>query len=367
MKKTALNRMHHELGAKMVPFAGFEMPVSYSGITEEHESVRNNAGIFDVSHMGQFVVTGKEAADLVQYITSNNSKKLKPGQAQYSCLPNHEGGIVDDLIVYRMPDADEERRYLLVVNASNIQKDFDWIAENNKFEAEVKDYSDAYSLIAIQGPKAKQWLAEITDENLEEIPFYSYVIGKVGSADNTIISNTGYTGSGGFELYVSNDQAEALWSDLMEHADKYNAKPCGLGARDTLRLEMGYCLYGNDLNDETSPIEAGLSWIVKTKIKSDFISKEIYKTQKLEGVSKKLTGFIVDSRRVPRKDYIILSKDGATELGYVTSGTMSPGLSKPIGMGYIDSEYLKENDEVLIQIGKKNYVAQVTRPPFIKQ
>lgn len=365
MKKTTLNQIHHDLGAKMVPFAGYEMPVSYSGITDEHQTVRENAGIFDVSHMGEFFVSGKGAADLVQYITSNNSKKLKPGQAQYSCLPNHSGGIVDDLIVYRMPDQDDQAYYMLVVNASNIEKDFNWIIENNSFDAKIENRSDEYSLLAVQGPKAKDWLREITEEDLDSIPFYSFAMGKIGGIEDVILSNTGYTGSGGFELYVKNSDAEQLWSMLMQHAEKYNAKPCGLGARDTLRLEKGYCLYGNDLNDETSPIEAGLSWIVKTKIKSDFIAKDIYKAQKQEGVRRKLIGFTLDSRRVPRKDYRILSIDELEEVGIVTSGSMSPGLSTPIGMGYIDTQYLENNDRVMIQIGKKNYPAQVTKPPFV--
>lgn len=366
MKKTALNNIHRDAGAKMVPFAGYEMPVVYSSIQEEHMAVRENAGIFDVSHMGQFFVRGKEAKKLVQYVSTNNVSKLRPGKAQYSCLPNHEGGIVDDLIIYRLYHEDEKvKEYMLVVNAANIKKDFDWIRKNNDFNASVTDLSDEYALIAIQGPKAQPWLQKLTDTDLSEIPFYEFRMGKIGNHENAIISNTGYTGSGGFELYIKNDIAEDVWKALMAHAEEFEAVPCGLGARDTLRLEKGYCLYGNDLSDETSPIEAGLSWIVKTKIKSDFISKEKFTKQKKQGVSKKLTGFVLDSRRVPRKGYKIFTGDEQTEIGVVTSGTQSPMLGKPIGMGYIDKEILDKEQKIKILIGRKMHDASIQKPPFV--
>ena len=366
MKKTALNNIHHEAGAKMVPFAGYEMPVVYTSIQEEHMAVREKAGIFDVSHMGQFLVRGKDAKKLVQFVTTNNVSKLKPGNAQYSCLPNKKGGIVDDLIVYRLYHEDEKvREYLLVVNAANIKKDFDWIEKNNDFDASLTDLSDEYALIAVQGPKAQAWLQKLTETDLSEIPFYEFRIGQIGPSENVIISNTGYTGSGGFELYIKNDIAADIWKLLMEHADEFGAVPCGLGARDTLRLEKGYCLYGNDLSDETSPIEAGLSWVVKTKIKSEFISKELFAKQKKEGVAKKLTGFILDSRRVPRNGYKIFTEDEQKEIGVVTSGTQSPMLGKPIGMGYIDKEYLEEGQKIKIHIGRKMHEATIKKPPFV--
>lgn len=350
----------------MVSFAGYEMPVVYSSIQEEHMAVRNNAGIFDVSHMGQFFVRGKDAKKLVQYVTTNNVSKLKPGKAQYSCLPNQSGGIVDDLIVYRLYNEDEKaKEYMLVVNAANIEKDFAWIEKHNNFDATVENLSDDFALIAVQGPKAVEWLQKLTETDLSEIPFYEFRMGAIGPHENVILSNTGYTGSGGFELYVKNEIAADIWTLLMNHAEEFNAVPCGLGARDTLRLEKGYCLYGNDLNDETSPIEAGLSWIVKTKLKSEFISKALFAKQKKEGVTKKLTGFVLDSRRVPRNGYKIFSEDEQKEIGVVTSGTQSPMLGKPIGVGYIDSDHLEEGKAIKIHIGRKMHEAVIQKPPFV--
>jgi aminomethyltransferase len=366
MKKTALNAIHHNLGAKMVEFAGYEMPVIYSNITDEHMAVRNHAGIFDVSHMGQFFVSGKDSRKLVQYLTSNNVAKLRPGKAQYSCLPNMKGGIIDDLIVYRLPDGqDKQKNYMLVVNAANIEKDFNWIEENNDFDATVEDRSDEFSLIAVQGPKATEWLQHFTDADLKNIPFYEFEIGNLADADNVIISNTGYTGSGGFELYVQNEDAVNVWNALIEKAESYHALPCGLGSRDTLRLEKGYCLYGNDLSDETSPIEAGLSWIVKTKVKSNFVAKDIFVHQKESGVERKLMGFKLDSRRVPRNGYKIFNETGDQEIGFVTSGTQSPCLNIPIGMGYLQIDHAQAGNKIQIQMGKKNHPAEVTVLPFV--
>lgn len=365
MKKTALNNIHKDLGAKMVDFAGFDMPVSYSSISQEHLAVRNHAGIFDVSHMGEFLVSGPEAKKCVQYFTTNNVSKLIPGQAQYSCFPNEKGGIVDDLIVYRMPDNEQgHRRYMLVVNGSNIDKNWNWIQSRNTYDVELRNYSDEYSLLAIQGPKAKLWLSQFTNINLNDIAFYHYEIGTVADIQNVIVSNTGYTGSGGFELYLRNADAPLLWNALMSVADEYQAEPCGLGARDTLRLEMGYCLYGNDLTDETSPIEAGLSWIVKTKLKAPFIAKEIFKQQKSKGVERRLVGFVCDGRRVPRHGYSVYDSQ-ENPIGHVTSGTSSPSLEKPIGMAYLNIDDAREGNHIQILAGKKFIQAKVMKPPFV--
>ncbi|MDO5615449.1 MAG: glycine cleavage system aminomethyltransferase GcvT, partial [Cruoricaptor ignavus] len=313
MNRTALYNKHVSLGAKMVPFAGFDMPVQYSGLTEEHFAVREKVGIFDVSHMGQFFVEGSGAKDLLQYVTTNNVDALQDGKAQYSCLPNENGGIVDDLIVYKISD----EKYFVVVNASNIAKDWEHISKYNTFGAKMTNVSDEMSLIAIQGPKALETLQKLTSVNLSEIPYYHFTIGEVAGVSDVIISNTGYTGSGGFEIYFKNENAEKLWDDITLAGEEFGLLPCGLGARDTLRLEKGFCLYGNDITDETSPIEGGLGWI--TKFDKDFVSKDIFEKQKAEGVTRKLVGFEMLEKAIPRHDYPVVDADGNV-IGKVTSG-----------------------------------------------
>ncbi len=368
IKKTPLHKVHAESGAKMTPFAGFDMPVVYSGIKEEHMAVRNSVGIFDVSHMGEFIVRGKEALDLVQKISSNDASKLEIGDAQYSCMPNDKGGIIDDLIVYRLPEdqcADGEKAFMLVVNASNIDKDWEWIQSNNTFDTRMINISDHSALLAIQGPKAIDTLQKLTDSKLSEIGFYTFVKGAIAGIDNVIISATGYTGSGGFELYVRNEDAEALWKEVMNAGKEYGIVPCGLGARDTLRLEMGYCLYGNDIDDDTSPLEAGLGWITKLKKEDEFNSKSFFITQKAEGIKKKLVGLVVNDRRVPRKGYELVNEEGET-IGVVTSGTQSPMLDIPVGMGYVAVEYSKPGTLVKIKLRNKLIDAEIKRPPFVE-
>lgn len=361
MKNTALTEKHIALGAKMASFAGYNMPISYKGITDEHFAVRENVGMFDVSHMGEFIISGEKAFDLVQFVTSNNVSKLKIGDAQYSCFPNKEGGIVDDLIVYKLA----EDKYLLVVNASNIEKDWDWIVENNAaFGAQMENISDNIALLAVQGPKADETLQKLTDIDLKTIPFYTFKIGTFAGEKDVIISATGYTGSGGFELYIPKDSAVTIWDKIMELGAEHNIQACGLGARDTLRLEMGYCLYGNDINDQTSPIEAGLSWITKVK-KGDFNSQAFFQNQKTNGVSKKLVGFTMTGKRVPRKGYIIEDTDGNT-IGEVTSGTMSPSLGYPIGMGYVANGFVPAGSEITIVMRNKKFPAKVVKLPFLK-
>ncbi|MEM6299537.1 MAG: glycine cleavage system aminomethyltransferase GcvT, partial [Bacteroidota bacterium] len=324
MKRTALFDTHVALGAKMIDFAGFEMPVRYSSQIEEHHTVRERVGIFDVSHMGEFFVRGENAEAVVQNLTSNNVAKLKIGQAQYSCFPNDKGGIVDDLLVYKLAD----QEFMLVVNGANIEKDWAWVMKNSEPAAQIEDRSDAMSLFAVQGPKAAQILQTLTKVDLSEIKFYTFEVGEMAGIKDVIISATGYTGSGGFELYVENENAEALWNAVLEAGKDYGITPIGLAARDTLRLEMGFCLYGNDITDETSPLEAGLGWI--TKFKYPFINSENLKRQKTEGVTRKLTGFVLSERGIPRQGYKIV--DAAdNEIGFVTSGTQSPSLKKGIG------------------------------------
>lgn len=367
MKKTALSSIHESLGARMAEFAGYWMPISYKGITEEHHAVRERVGVFDVSHMGEFIVKGKQALDLVQKVTSNDASTLEIGQAQYSCLPNKEGGIVDDLLVYRLDEdkcADGEQAFMLVVNAANIEKDWNWINSQNDFDAKLSDISERTGLLAVQGPKAVEVLQKLTDVVLSEIPYYHFRKGTLAGIDNVLISATGYTGSGGFELYVDNEHLVDLWHAVMEAGKDAGIEPCGLGARDTLRLEMGYCLYGNDINDTTSPIEAGLGWITKTKKEADFNSKEIFARQRAEGVQRKLVGFVINDRRVPRKDYPIQDMDGQP-IGVVTSGTQSPTLGQPIGMGYVTTEFSKPGSRVMVLAGKKEIEATVTKLPFI--
>lgn len=368
MKTTPITEVHIALGAKMVEFAGYNMPVYYpTGISTEHLAVRNNVGMFDVSHMGEFIIRGEKALDLVQKISSNDASKLTPGDAQYSCIPNDNGGIIDDMIVYRLFDDvcnEGEQAFMLVVNASNIEKDWNWINSKNVEDVYMKNISDQSGLLAIQGPKAVQLLQELTDVNLDEIEFYHFTKGVFAGIDNVLISATGYTGAGGFELYVHNDHLEELWNAIMEKGKAYDILPIGLGARDTLRLEKGYCLYGNDINDETSPLEAGLGWITKLKVEAEFSSKQHFIAQKEAGLDRKLVGFIVNDRRVPRHDYEIYNVDEEL-IGIVTSGTRSPSLEKPIGMGYVKKSYAKVGTLIKIKTGKKLIEAEVVKLPFL--
>ncbi|GAA0722340.1 glycine cleavage system aminomethyltransferase GcvT [Aquimarina litoralis] len=359
MKNTALTETHMALGAKMVPFAGYNMPVSYEGVNVEHETVRNGVGVFDVSHMGEFLITGPNALELIQKVTSNDASKLVDGKAQYSCLPNDKGGIVDDLIVYRL----EEEKYLLVVNASNIQKDWDWIQSHNTMNAEMRDLSEDYSLLAIQGPKAAQAMQSLTSVDLEALKFYTFQVADFAGIEHVIISATGYTGSGGFEIYCKNSEVQQIWDKVFEAGADFDIKPIGLAARDTLRLEMGYCLYGNDINDETSPIEAGLGWI--TKFSKDFINSEELAKEKERGAERKLVGFELDERGIPRHDYDIVDGNG-NAIGIVTSGTMSPSLGKGIGLGYVPTVFASPGSKINIQVRKKAIPATVVKLPFYK-
>ena len=358
MKKTALYDKHVSLGAKIVPFAGFEMPVQYSGVTEEHFAVREKAGLFDVSHMGQFFIEGAGAKDLLQFVTTNNVDVLENGKAQYSCLPNEDGGIVDDLIVYKMAD----EKYFVVVNASNIDKDWDHISKYNTFGAQMTNASDEMSLLAVQGPKATEILQKLTETNLSEIPYYNFTVGSVAGVNDVIISNTGYTGSGGFEIYFKNESAEKLWDAIIEAGAEEGIIPCGLAARDTLRLEKGFCLYGMDIDDTTSPIEAGLGWI--TKFDKDFVSKDIFAKQKEVGVSRKLVGFELTDKGVPRHDYPVVDAEGNV-IGKVTSGTQSPMKKIGLGIAYVDKPHFKLGTEIFIQVRNKNIPAKVVKMPFV--
>lgn len=365
MKQTPLTEKHIALGAKMAEFAGYNMPILYSGIKEEHDAVRNHAGIFDVSHMGEFIIRGKQAFDLVQKISSNDVSKLKIGQAQYSCMPNEDGGIIDDLLVYRLAEdmsGAGESVYLLVVNASNIQKDWDWISKHNSYDTRMINISDDTGLIAVQGPKATDILQKLTTIQLSTIEYYHFTKGTMAGVENVLISATGYTGSGGFELYADNAHIPQLWDAVMSEGKSYGIMPTGLGARDTLRLEMGFCLYGNDIDDTTSPLEAGLGWITKLD-KGNFIGKNWMLQQKKNGLEKKLVGIIVDDRRVPRHGYPVLDTEG-NEIGVVTSGTQSPSLNVPLGMAYVKTGFSKENTPVQIQVGNKTINARVAKIPF---
>lgn len=359
MKKTALYQKHVDLGGKMVPFAGYEMPVSYEGVKTEHINVREKLGVFDVSHMGEFWVEGPEAMDLLQYVTSNDVSKLVDGQAQYTCLPNDKNGIVDDLILYRF----NAEKYLLVVNASNIEKDWIWINTHNNFDAQLKNASDEYSLLAVQGPKAIEAMQSLTDIDLSAIKFYHFKEAEFAGAKDVIISATGYTGSGGFELYIKNESAELVWEKVLEAGKEFGIQPIGLAARDTLRLEMGFCLYGNDIDETTSPLEAKLGWI--TKFNKDFINKENLLKQKEEGLERKLVAFEITEKGIPRKDYPILDKD-LQPIGYVTSGTQSPSLNKAIGLGYVKTGTDKIGEDIRIQIRKKHVKAEIVKLPFYK-
>jgi aminomethyltransferase len=360
MKDTPLKHIHESLGAKMLPFAGYNMPIQYEGVNAEHETVRNGVGVFDVSHMGEFIVSGPHALELIQKVTSNDAATLTVGKAQYSCLPNETGGIVDDLIVYKL----EEEKYLLVVNASNIDKDWDWISKHNTMGAKMENMSDDFALLAIQGPKAVEAMQSLSPIDLAAIPYYHFAVGDFAGFDGIIISATGYTGSGGFEIYCRNDQAETVWNKVFEAGKAFGIKPIGLAARDTLRLEMGFCLYGNDIDDTTSPIEAGLGWI--TKFTKDFINADNLKKQKEAGVSRKLVGFELLQRGVPRHDYEIVGKHGDV-IGKVTSGTMAPSLGKGIGLGYVEAEFAAPDSEIFVRIRNNDVPTRVVKLPFYKK
>jgi aminomethyltransferase len=360
LKNTALTEKHIALGAKMVPFAGYNMPVSYTGLNEEHAVVRNSVGVFDVSHMGEFILKGDKALDLIQYVTSNDAAQLYDGRVQYSCLPNGKGGIVDDLLVYRI----DEKTYMLVVNASNIEKDWNWISKHNTFGVDMKDISDRTSLLAVQGPKAIDVLQKLTDIQLADIPYYHFKKGTFAGLENIVLSNTGYTGSGGFEIYFDNAVAEKVWDAVFEAGAEFGIKPIGLGARDTLRLEMGFCLYGNDIDDTTSPIEAGLGWV--TKFNKEFIDKAYLQEQKEKGVARKLIAFEMIDRGIPRHDYEIVDANG-NAIGKVTSGTQAPSLQKGIGMGYVKTELAKTDNEIFIKVRDKSLKAKIVKLPFYKK
>ena len=360
MKNTALTHKHIQLGDKMVPFAGYSMPVQYEGVTLEHETVRNGVGVFDVSHMGEFILRGPNALEFLQKFSSNDASKLFDGKAQYSCMPNGKGGIVDDLIIYRI----SEHEYFLVVNASNIEKDWNWISSLNEMNVEMTDVSDDYTLLAIQGPKAAASMQALTKVNLSEMNYYTFEYSEFAGIKDVMISATGYTGSGGFEIYVKNEDAEELWNAVFEAGKEFNIKPIGLAARDTLRLEMGFCLYGNDINDETSPLEAGLGWI--TKFTKSFVDSEYLAKQKEEGIQRKLVAFEMIDRGIPRKDYEIVDSNG-TKIGHVTSGTMSPSMKIGIGLGYVQKEHSGIDTDIFISVRNKTLKAKVVKLPFYKK
>ncbi|MFK7936136.1 MAG: glycine cleavage system aminomethyltransferase GcvT [Saprospiraceae bacterium] len=368
MQTTALTDKHIALGAKMTDFAGYNMPLTYTNLREEHETVRNGVGMFDVSHMGEFIVRGKGALEFLQYVTTNNVAKLEIGDAQYSCFPNGKGGIVDDLLIYRLTEehcSNGERSYMLVVNASNIEKDWAHLQQYvGDYEVQMINISEQTGLLAIQGPKAAEAIQILTTTKLSDMKYYTFVKDTFASVDNVIISATGYTGAGGFEIYVNNKDVAKVWDAVMTAGASQGIKPIGLGARDTLRLEMGYCLYGNDIDDTTSPIEGGLGWITKTK-KGEFVDRDLYVQQRKEGVARKLVGFKVDARRAPRHDYLIEDMEG-NEIGIVTSGTISPSLGYPVGLGYVKKAFSKADTPIQIVAGKKRLAATVTRPPFYK-
>lgn len=361
MKNTPFTHKHIELGAKMAEFAGYNMPISYTGINDEHATVRKNAGVFDVSHMGEFILKGPDALDLIQRVTSNDASKLNaPGKAQYSCLPNEQGGIVDDLLVYAI---EPNNVYMLVVNASNIEKDWNWISKHNTKGVEMHNISDKTGLLAVQGPKAVEYMQELTDMDITNLKYYTFVKGKFAGVDNVVVSATGYTGAGGVEIYFEDQDGagDKIWDAVFGVGGPKGMKPIGLGARDTLRLEMGFCLYGNDIDDTTSPLEAGLGWI--TKFAKDFTAREILEKQKAEGVSRKLVGFEMVDKGIPRHHYKIQNNEGE-EIGFVTSGTQSPSLNKAIGMGYVRKDLATEDNEINIMIRDKAVKAKVVKMPF---
>ncbi len=360
MKDTALTTTHEALGAKIVPFAGYRMPVSYEGVNIEHETVRKGVGVFDVSHMGEFLISGPHALDLIQKVSSNDASKLTIGKAQYSCLPNETGGIVDDLIIYKI----KEDQYLLVVNASNIEKDWNHILSyNSEYNADMRNISDGYSLLAIQGPKAVAAMQSLSAVDLSAIKFYHFEVSDFAGIEHVIISATGYTGSGGFEIYCKNEEVQQIWDKVFEAGADYGIKPIGLAARDTLRLEMGYCLYGNDIDEQTSPIEAGLGWI--TKFSKTFVNSEALEKEKTHGPERKLIAFELNERGIPRQGYDIVDGQGK-QIGTVTSGTMSPSLGKGIGLGYVPTIFSKTGTNIHIQIRKKAVPATVVKLPFYK-
>ncbi|RYE22758.1 MAG: glycine cleavage system aminomethyltransferase GcvT [Sphingobacteriales bacterium] len=360
MKNTPFTQKHIDLGAKMAEFAGYNMPISYSGINEEHHTVRQNAGVFDVSHMGEFMLKGPDALDLIQRVTSNDASKLTAGKAQYSCLPNEQGGIVDDLIVYCI---EENKTYMLVVNASNIEKDWNWISQFNDKNVEMHNISDKTGLLAIQGPKAVQYMQQLTDMDITNLKYYTFAKGKFAGVDNVIVSATGYTGAGGVEIYFEDkdDAASKIWDAIFEIGTPKGLKPIGLAARDTLRLEMGYCLYGNDIDDTTSPLEAGLGWI--TKFTKEFTAKSILEQQKAEGIKRKLVGLEMVDKGIPRHGYKIQNAAGE-EIGYITSGTQAPSLNKAIGIAYLRKDFAAEGSDVFVMVRDKALKAQVVKMPF---
>ena len=360
MKKTAFNHLHKAAGGKMVDFAGYELPVEFTGIKDEHMTVRNAVGVFDVSHMGEFRISGPHALELLRLVGSNAPSLLAPGQAQYSCFPNGKGGIVDDYVLYCMgPD-----QYMMVVNAANIEKDWNWVTQHNTMGADVENLSDQYSQLAIQGPRALATLQKLTQTSLSELKYYTFTVGELAGVPEVIISNTGYTGAGGFELYIKNEDAEKVWKAVFEAGEEFGIKPIGLGARDTLRLEMGYCLYGNDIDDTTSPIEAGLGWITKFNNDRRFIDRDFLAMQQKEGITRRLRGFEMKDRAIPRHGYTIYNAEGSV-IGTVTSGTMSPMLGIGIGMGYVSKEYAAFGTIVYIGIRDKKVPAEIVKTPFI--
>ncbi len=361
MKTTPFIEMHKAAGGKLVDFAGFQLPISFKGIKEEHQTVRENAGVFDVSHMGEFLVEGAHALDLLQKITCNNLAKTKKGKAQYTCLINEKGGIIDDLLIYCL---EENQSYLLVVNAANIEKDWNWIVQHNTENVSLQNISNKTCQLAIQGPNAIKIISHLTDVDLAGMKFYTFEKGRFAGLDNVLISATGYTGSGGVEIYFEDkeNQAKRVWESIFADKEKTGIEPIGLGARDTLRMEMGFCLYGNDIDDTTTPLEAKLGWITKLS-KGEFIGKEAIEKQKAEGVTRKLVGFELKDRGIPRKDYDILNEKGE-EIGRVTSGTQSPSLKKPIGLGYVKREYVDRGTEIFIAVRKKKVKAVVCKVPF---
>jgi aminomethyltransferase len=360
MKNTALNEIHIELGAKMVPFAGYNMPVQYEGVNIEHETVRSGVGVFDVSHMGEFELKGPNALALIQKVSSNDASVLVDGKAQYSCMPNGKGGIVDDLIIYRI----SQDHYFLVVNASNIEKDWNWISSHNDLGVEMNNLSDEYSLLAIQGPKAAEAMQTLTSIDLSNMVYYTFQFGTFADVENVMVSATGYTGSGGFEIYVKNENVAQVWASVFEAGESFGIKPIGLAARDTLRLEMGFCLYGNDINDTTSPLEAGLGWI--TKFTKDFVDSDYLKAQKETGVSRKLVAFEMIERGIPRHDYRILDANNQN-IGIVTSGTMSPSMKIGIGLGYVEVAHTSLDSKIFIEIRDKGVKAKIVKLPFYKK
>ena len=360
MKNTALTHLHEALGAKMVPFAGYNMPVQYEGVNAEHETVRTGVGVFDVSHMGEFLLKGPQALALIQKVCTNDAALLFDGKAQYSCMPNGKGGIIDDLIIYRV----DAETYFIVVNASNIEKDWDWIVSHNDLGVEMQNLSDQYSLLAIQGPMAAKAMQSLTDIDLSNMTYYTFQYCTFAGIENVMVSATGYTGSGGFEVYVKNEHAEKLWNAVFQAGESFKIKPIGLAARDTLRLEMGFCLYGNDIDDTSSPLEAGLGWI--TKFTKDFIDADFLKNQKESGLTRKLIAFEMLERGIPRHDYPIVDQAGH-QIGKVTSGTMSPSLKVGIGLGYVQIDHAALDTEIFISIRDKGIKAKVVKLPFYKK